>query len=72
LPDGKLLHARIRIGDFIVMLSDEFPGSAHRSPKRLGTSSVTLHLYSRDVDKLWNQAISAGAKIVMPIDNQFW
>jgi len=35
-------------------------------------TSVTLHVYPRDVDKLWQQATAAGAKVVMPIDNQFW
>ena len=72
LPDGKIMHARMRIGDSIVMLSDEFPGSGLKSPASLGTSTVTLHLYTKDVDNLWQQAVAAGAKVVMPLDNQFW
>lgn len=72
LPDGKIMHARIRIGDSIVMLSDEFPGSDMKSPASVGTSTVTLHLYTEDVDNLWQQAVAAGAKVVMPLDNQFW
>lgn len=72
LPDGKILNAQIKIGDSIVMLSEEFPSSDAKSPTSLGTSTVTLHIYSKDAEKLWQQAISAGAKITMPMENQFW
>jgi len=71
-PDGKILHARIKIGNSMVMMSDEFPGSPHKSPLALGSTTVTIHIYSKDLDKLWAQAVAAGAKIVMPLDNQFW
>ncbi len=71
VPDGKLMHARIRIGDSIVMLSDTFPGGT-QSPDALGNSPVTLHIYINNVDKLWNQAVDAGAKVTMPLDNTFW
>jgi PhnB protein len=71
-PDGKILNAQLKIGDSMVLLSDEFPGSDVRSPLSIGTSTVTLHIYSKDVDKLWEQATSAGARIVMPLNNQFW
>jgi PhnB protein len=72
VPDGKLMHARIRIGDSIVMLSDYFPGGNAKSPDALGSSPVTLHIYINNVDKLWQQAVDAGAKVSMPIDNTFW
>lgn len=72
MPDGKLFHGRIKIGNSIVMLSDEFPGSDLKAPTSLGSSTVTLHIYSDDVDNLWRRALSAGARIVMPLDNQFW
>lgn len=72
MPDGKILNAEIKIGDSIVMLSDEFPGSDAKSPASLGSSTVTLHIYTKDVDKLWQKAVSAGARITMPLDNQFW
>lgn len=72
VPDGKLIHARIRIGDSIVMLSDTFPGSDAQSPAVLGNSPVTLHIYVKDVDKLWQQAVDVGARVTMPLDNQFW
>src|SRR6266852_4368483 len=72
MPDGKLMHARIRIGDSIVMLSDTFPGNGPQSPDVLGNSPVTLHIYINNVDKIWQQAVDAGAKVTMPLDNQFW
>ena len=72
VPDGKILHARIKIGDSVVRLSDEFSGSTHRAPATLGATTVTLHIYTENVDRLWQQAVQAGAKIVIPLDNQFW
>jgi PhnB protein len=72
MPDGKILHARMRIGDSIVRLSDELAGSPHKSPASLGATTVTLHIYTEDVDGLWRQAVQAGAKVIMPLDNQFW
>jgi len=71
-PDGKLMHAQIRIGDSIVMMSDVFPGASSQSPDVLGNSSVTLQVYVKNVDKLWHQAVDAGAKVTMPLDNMFW
>jgi uncharacterized glyoxalase superfamily protein PhnB len=70
-PDGKLLHARVRIGDSIVMFSDVFPGG-HKDPLQLGGSSVTLHVYSNNVDALWKRAVEAGAKVDMQLDDMFW
>jgi PhnB protein len=72
VSDGKILHARMRIGDSIVRLSDEFAGSPHKSPVSLGATTVTLHIYTENVDELWQQAVQAGAKVVLPLDNQFW
>jgi PhnB protein len=71
-PDGKIMNAQIRIGDSIVMVSDEVPGTLMKSPLTIGASTVTLHIYSKNVDKLWSQALEAGARVVMPLDNQFW
>jgi len=71
-PDGNLIHARIKIGDSIVMMSDVFPGSRHKDPLELGASSVTLHIYTRDVDSLWKKAVDAGARVDMPLDDMFW
>lgn len=72
IPGGKIMHARIRIGDSIVMMSDVFPGAPTQAPAVLGNTTATLHVYSKNVDKLWQQAVDAGAKVAMPLDNQFW
>lgn len=71
-PDGKLVHGRLRFGDSIVMVSDAFPGSSTRAPRAIGGTTVTLHLYCRDVDAAWTRALAAGATVEMPLENQFW
>lgn len=71
-PEGQLIHARIRIGDSIVMMSDLFPGSGVKDPLEPGRSPVTLHVYSKDVEAMWKRAVEAGAKVDMPLDNMFW
>jgi uncharacterized glyoxalase superfamily protein PhnB len=71
-PDGKIMNADLKIGDSILMLAEEFPGMGPKSPLSLGDSPVTLHLYVEDVDKLFNQAVAAGAKVLMPVMDQFW
>lgn len=72
LPDGKLLHGSVRIGDTVVMMSDEFPGAEAHAPSGVGTSTVVLHIYAEDVDALWKRALAAGAREVMPLEDQFW
>ncbi len=71
-PDGKLMNATIRIGDSLLMMSDVFPGAPLKGPKELGNTTVTLHIYAKNVDKLFQQAVNAGADITMQLDNQFW
>ena len=70
-PDGKVAHAEIKIGDSIIMLSDEMPGWG-RSPQSLGGTAVDIFLYVPDVDRIFNQAVAAGAKIAMPVSDTFW
>jgi PhnB protein len=72
MPDGKVMHATLKIGDSKLMLADEFPGMGAKSPQALGGSPVTLSLTVEDVDALWKQAVAAGAKVTMPLANQFW
>ncbi|MCI4371323.1 MAG: VOC family protein [Thermoplasmata archaeon] len=71
MPDGSLMHATIRIGDSIIMMSDEFSGSDSKSPTSAGTTTMNLHIYSKDVNKIWDQAVSAGATPTMPLEDQF-
>ena len=71
-PQGKLMHAMLRIGDSAVMLVDEFPDYGSFGPKSLKGSPVTIHLYVEDVDATVKRAVAAGAKITMPVDDMFW
>ena len=71
-PDGKCMHAMVQIGDSFVMMSDEFPQMGARSPTTIGGTPVTLHLYVEDADKIFNQAVEAGAKVAMSISDAFW
>ncbi len=71
-PQGKLMHALIRIGDSAVMLVDEFPDWGSIGPKTLKGSPVTIHLYVEDVDAIVKRAVAAGAKITMPLEDTFW
>lgn len=71
-PDGKLGHAEVRIGNAVVMLADEAPDSGSLSPKTLGGSPVRLHMYVADVDAFFEKAVAAGAKILIPLADQFY
>jgi uncharacterized glyoxalase superfamily protein PhnB len=72
-PDGKsIMHAELQIGDSIIFLNDEFPDMGALSPLATKGTSVTLHLYVEDADKQFQQALSAGAQVVMPLADQFW
>lgn len=71
-PEGKLVHALIRIGDSTIMLVDEFPAHNTLGPKSLKGSPVTIHLYVHNVDTVFNQAVAAGATITMPVADMFW
>jgi PhnB protein len=71
-PGGKIGHAEIKIGDSILMLADEWPGSGSPSAKSLGGSPVSIFLYLEDVDSVYKQAVDAGAKADMPPQNMFW
>lgn len=70
-PDGRLLHASIRIGDSVMMLNDVFPefGAQAISP---GEWPIRLTLYVPDADSAWAKALAAGCTVVFPIKDQFW
>jgi PhnB protein len=72
-PDGKsIMHAEIRIGDSTLFLNDEFPEMGAFSPLASRGTPVTLHLFVEDADKQFEQALTAGAEVVMPLADQFW
>jgi PhnB protein len=71
-PDGKIMHAEIKIGDSIIFLGEENPQMGAKSPQTLGGCTGTLNLYVNDVDQTFKQAISAGGRESMPVADQFW
>jgi uncharacterized glyoxalase superfamily protein PhnB len=71
-PDGRLISGRLRIGQSVVMLSDVFPGDDTVAPSAVGTTTVSLQLYTKDVDRAWDRAVAAGAKVVIPLEDQYW
>ena len=71
-PDGKLGHAEVRIGNSRVMLSDEHEAMAFFGPQTRGGTTVLIHLYVRDADATVARAVAAGAKVVRPVQDQFY
>ena len=71
-PQGKLMHAMIRIEGSPVMLVDEMPEWGAFGPKSLKGSPVTIHLFVADADAVVKRAVDAGAKITMPLADMFW
>jgi PhnB protein len=74
-PDGKLMHAAVQINGATVLLNDDFPemnGGKSNTPIALGGTPVTIHLTVTDVDARFQQAVDAGAAVVMPLADQFW
>lgn len=73
-PDGKIMHAEIRIGNSLIMLNDEMGGG--KSPKALGGSPMSLWIYVDDCDTLYRRAVAAGAKVppgpMGELADQFW
>lgn len=72
-PDGKVIHAEVRIGDSIVMLTDDVAdGAPARSPEVLGGVSAIMSLYWENVDDAWARATDAGCEVIFPLADQFY
>ena len=71
-PDGKIMHAELEIGDCKIFLNDEFPEMGAMCAAALNGSSATMHLFVEDADKQFQQAVDAGAEVVMPLADMFW
>jgi uncharacterized glyoxalase superfamily protein PhnB len=71
-PDGAIMHAEIKIGDSIVMLADEMPEQGGRGPKSIGGTPVSFFVYRENVEAEWKRALDAGAKVLVPLADQFW
>ena len=72
-PGGRIGHAEIKIGDSLIMMSDEFPmPDGTKAPSSLGGSSGSLFVYVPNVDASWKRAVDAGCRGVMPPTDMFW
>ena len=71
-PGGKVMHAEITIDGSMIMLADEHPDMGARAPHAYGGAAVSLMLYVEDVDATVKRALADGAKVLRPVDNQFY
>jgi PhnB protein len=74
-PDGRLMHASMRIGKSYVFLADDFPeycGGKANAPTALGGTPFNFHLYVADCDAAIKRAVAAGATVEMPAEDMFW
>lgn len=72
-PDeGKVIHGVLQIGDSQFMLADEFPQMGAKSPDTVGGTSLTLQIYTDDADRLFKQALDAGAREAVLLSGVFW
>jgi len=72
LPDGKVMHAELVIGDSRLFVGEEMPGMGQPSPSTLGGTCAGIHLYVKDVDQAFARAVEAGATVRQPLADQFW
>ena len=71
-PGGKVLHAEIKIGDSHIMLADEHPVMGNKSAESIGGSPAAFMIYLEDADAAFRKAVEAGARVVRPVENQFY
>ena len=71
-PDGKIMHAEILIGNSRLMLADESANTETKAPQTLNGSTTGIFLYLPDVDASFKQALKAGAKETMALQDMFW
>jgi PhnB protein len=72
MPDGKIAHAEIRIGNSHVMLADEHPDMDFLGPQSRGGTTVSLMIYVEDVDTVYARALEAGGVELKPLSDQFY
>ncbi|MCB1201568.1 MAG: VOC family protein [Leptospiraceae bacterium] len=72
MPDGSIAHAEVKIGDSVVWLADENAEWGNQSPESLNGTPVALALYVKNVDKIFDKALKAGAKELTKVQDQFY
>lgn len=71
-PGGRIMHAEVKIGNSMLMLSDENKERGALSPETIGGTTASIMFYTDDVDAVFNRAVAAGAKSETPPENMFW
>lgn len=71
-PGGQIMHAEVKIGNSMLMLSDENPQQGALSPQTIGGTGTSVMLYTDDVDAVFNRAVGAGSKTKVPPSEMFW
>src|SRR5882724_7234732 len=71
-PDGTVVHALLTIGGEMIIIEAEWPTLASRAPQQDGSSPVVIFVYVEDVDKVIERAVATGAKVLLPVKDQFW
>ena len=71
-PNDRIMHAELQIGDSIIMLADENPQAGATSPQTVGGASNSLHVYVENVDAVTQKAVTAGAKLVRSVKDEFY
>jgi uncharacterized glyoxalase superfamily protein PhnB len=72
MPNGKIMHAEVRIGDSVFFLMDEMPGMGPPAPSPDRPSAASIMLYVNDCDGTYATAVREGARTLMPVADQFW
>ena len=71
-PDGTIGHAELQLGDSLIMVADEAPQLGLRGPRAIGGTPVTISVYVEDVDGVVERAAQAGARVLRPVEDQFY
>ena len=71
-PDGTIGHAELELGDSLIMVADESPQLGIRGPRAVGGTPVTISVYVEDVDGVVERAAQAGARVLRPVEDQFY
>src|SRR5438552_17509276 len=71
-PDGTVVHALLMIGGAMIIIEGEWPTLASRAPQLDASSPVVIFVYIENVDTVIERAVAAGARVLLPVKNQFW
>jgi PhnB protein len=71
-PSGRIGHAELRIGNSLLMLSDEYPEMEIKSPQTIGGTPAVISVEVDDADATVGRAVAAGAKVIQPLSDQFY